>query len=78
MSGACVDAVDEALAWTGGNLATITERWADEGPRAAVLALCGEHDIPARLSRDVLELLRVARSDVQHLVRLIERLRGTS
>lgn len=73
MSAAEVKAADQALAWAGGDLATITDRWADDGPRAAVLALCGEHHIPSRHERDVLELLRVARADVQHLVRLIGR-----
>lgn len=71
MSAAQVKAADERLSWAGRSLAAIAERWDDEGPSGRVLALCGETRIPARLDAQTLEALRVARADVQHLLKLV-------
>lgn len=40
-------AADVALAWAGGDLAAIRERWDDHGPNEAALRLCSEVHIPA-------------------------------
>ena len=66
-------AADYREQWTGHSIGDVRDRWADAGPAEPVLRLCGETRIPRGQEGDVLEALRRARGDVQHLLRVIDR-----